>query len=60
MTQLIRCHECGALLRVDGVDLTEIHTDSEGEDVCENCCDVCAAEEIDGLELEEALELLLE
>lgn len=38
----ILCNNCEKPLRaVDGTDIEEIHTDSEGEDVCESCCDVC-------------------
>lgn len=41
----IRCYNCEKPLRdVDGTDIEDIHTDSEGEDVCEACCDVCESE----------------
>ena len=38
----ICCYECEKLLRKDGVDIEEMHTRRDGEDVCEGCCDVCA------------------
>lgn len=31
---LYTCHECGALT-------DDPHTNSDGEDVCEACCDTC-------------------
>ena len=38
----IYCYECGEMLRtVEGKDLAEIHSHTSGEDVCEDCCDVC-------------------
>jgi hypothetical protein len=38
----IYCYECGKQLRtVEDVELEEIHTAKNGEDVCEDCC-VCA------------------
>lgn len=54
------CYECDKLLRtVEGKELCEIHTASNMEDVCEDCCDVCAAEEVDGMDLEDALDVLM-
>lgn len=44
MTPEIRCYECDKQLRVDGLDLEEIHMASNGEYVCKEHCDVCAAE----------------
>ena len=42
MDQTISCAECGKTLRsTDGKDLEDIHTSSDGEDVCGECCDVC-------------------
>lgn len=42
MNQTILCAECLKILRnADGKDLEDIHTSSDGEDVCEECCDVC-------------------
>ena len=39
----IQCYECEKQLRtIAGVDIAEIHTNSDGEDVCADCCDVCA------------------
>jgi hypothetical protein len=56
----ILCSYCGCLLRdVDGADIEEIHTASDGADVCETCCDVCVREEIDGMDLEDAFDYLL-
>lgn len=38
----IQCYECGKALRTAlGVDIADIHTSSDGEDVCEACCDEC-------------------
>ena len=38
----IVCEICGRLLRdVDGNDVADIHTNSDGWDVCVNCCDSC-------------------
>lgn len=38
----IKCYECENLLRaIDGKDIAEIHTNSDGEDVCWACCDIC-------------------
>ena len=55
----IVCYECGKLLRtVGGKDLEEIHTDSEGEDVCADCCDVCKYVEAHNVWWEDAIAIL--
>lgn len=44
----IYCYECGRQLRsVDGIELEDIHTGEDGEDVCEDCCAECS-EEVSG------------
>lgn len=42
MDHTIICANCFKELRnADGKDLEDIHTSRDGEDVCEQCCDVC-------------------
>lgn len=41
----IYCYFCRKQLRtVESIELEDIHTHSNGEDVCEACCDACAKE----------------
>jgi hypothetical protein len=37
----------------------ERHTDSAGGDCHEGCCDVCKVEDVDGMDLEDAFDLLM-
>ena len=51
------CSMCGEPFTKEEWD--ERHSDSSGGDCHAECCDVCAAEEVEGMDLEDAFDLLM-
>ena len=48
------CFVCGKKLTI----ADDIHIDSDEREVCEDCCDVCVAEEIELMDLEDKFDIL--